>query len=101
LSLGLAGLSMAQAQPSHHHSTHGLPGTMSDMALDSQDCCDQPDAGRHTGSCSMSGHCVACAVANAGMPAPEFSSTACLGLRLPTFPVGRDSVPAGHPPKAS
>lgn len=101
LALGLAGVSMAQAHPAQHHSTHGLSGAISDIALDNQECCDEADPGHTNGSCSSLGHCAACAVGNAGMSGPEFSPETCLELRLMILPVGLTAGPAGHPPKAS
>lgn len=101
LAFGVAGISMAESHPVQHLAEQGPAGEVFDSALDSQECCDETDPGHTNGSCTSFGHCVGCAIGNAGIPGPEFFSEACLELRLIILPAGFASGPAAHPPKVS
>ncbi len=101
VALGLAGVSMAEAHPFQHSAGHSPFGMMSDIAHDSQECCNEADAEHITDACSILGHCVVCTVGNSAASVPALSPEACVGLRMTSLPSGHDSGPARHPPKSS
>ena len=81
VALGLAGVSMAEAHPFQHSAGHSPFGMMSDIAHDSQECCNEADAEQVTFD---------------GLPARDYSMAnqpgrACLEFHIRHVPGGATS----------
>ena len=99
LALSLSGVSLAQAHPGASVADAISVGHAA-VGADADCCADH--SGRHASeTCSVLGHCSACAVEEAATEALATMTVARLCLGAVQLPASRGAIPFGPPPKVS